>query len=108
MPQHKKEIRIIDGVKKLRCSKCKYLYSFDEFSNNKRTSTGKVSCCKYCRKSVYDNKRNVPSNTGIIGLFRYICECCKKEFTTKKSNRVYCTPKCRKHDWYLKNEKGKK
>jgi hypothetical protein len=104
----KKEVRTINGVKKLRCSQCKYWYPFEEYSNNKYTSTGKMSYCKHCQKSHYDDKRNVVSNTSIVGVFVYACECCKEEFVTKKSNKVYCSNKCRKHDWYVKNEKGNK
>jgi hypothetical protein len=105
MPQHKREIYTINGLKKLKCSICKYKLPFEDYDNDSRTSTGKSSYCKVCRKSKYDDKRNVPSNSGIIGLFLYQCPVCKLDFTTKKSNKTYCTDKCRKRDWYIKNER---
>lgn len=107
MPQVKKEIKVINGIQKLRCSKCKYWYTLDEFSKNKMTSTGKASYCKYCQKSHYDDKRKVKSNTAIIGIFVFKCECCKNDFITKKSNKIYCSDKCRKRHWYERFEKGK-
>ena len=103
--QKKREIRIINGVKKLKCSKCKYWLSFDEYGNNKNTSTGKSSYCKVCRKSHYDSKRiKIPYNSGMKGLYLFKCEQCGVSFATKKSNKFYCSDKCRKKAWYIANE----
>ena len=107
MAQNKREVYIINGVKKLRCSICKYKLPFEEFDKNSRTSTGRSSYCKVCRKSKYDSKRKAQSNSGIIGIFLYQCEYCKRDFTTKRSNKVFCSDKCRKRDWYERNEQTK-
>jgi endogenous inhibitor of DNA gyrase (YacG/DUF329 family) len=104
MPQIKKDIRTINGVKKLKCSKCNYWLPFDEFRNAKNTSTGKRSYCKVCQKSHYDSKRTTPSNSGIKGIYLHQCEYCKSNFTSKNPIKVFCSHKCRKRDWYEKNE----
>ena len=84
MAQHRKEI--IDG--KLKCSKCKYNLPLSDFDNDKRTSTGKKSYCKVCRKSNYDNKRiKAPYNSGMIGIYLYKCEQCKDDFITKNQTK---------------------
>jgi hypothetical protein len=49
-------------------------------------------------------KRKVPSNCGIDGIYLYECLTCKRDFTTKRPNKVFCSDKCRKRDWYIKNE----
>lgn len=104
MAQNKRQI--IDG--KLKCSSCKYNLPLKDFDNDARTSTGKKAYCKVCRKSKYDSKRiKIPYNSGIIGVYLYKCEQCKHDFTTRKSNKVYCTDKCRKRGWYEKNEQKK-
>lgn len=108
MPQKKREVRTINGVKKLRCSACKYWLDFDEFGTCKSTSTGKKSYCKICAKSKYDSKRRKQEfNSGVIGLYLFECDHCHKEFTTKKSNKIYCSDKCRKRAWYEQNEQTK-
>lgn len=99
--------KTINGVKKLKCSKCKYWLTFDEYDNDKSTSTGKSSYCKVCRKSNYDKKRNIPSNSGIKGIFLHTCPACHIDFTSKKANKVFCSDKCKKRDWYERNEQTK-
>jgi uncharacterized protein YbaR (Trm112 family) len=105
MSQKKKEI--INN--KLKCSKCNYWLPVEEFDNDKNTSTGKSSYCKVCRrKSHYDVKRRKQEyNSGLIGLYLFKCEQCGNDFTTKKSNKIYCSPKCRKRAWYEQNEQTK-
>lgn len=100
----KREVKTFNGIKKLQCSKCKYWLAFEEFDNDSRASTGKSSYCKVCRKTNYDDPRKTPSNTAIKGVFFFKCEQCKEGFTTKKANKTFCSTKCRKRNWYEKNE----
>jgi len=104
MAQNKREIFIINGIEKLKCSNCKYKLPFEDFDKDTKNSTGKSSYCKVCRKSKYDSKRKTPSNSGIIGVFLYQCDQCGNDFTTKKSNKCFCSDKCRKRYWYENNE----
>ena len=104
MQQLKRSIK--DG--KLKCSKCNYNLPISEFTNDKKTSSGYASVCKACRKHHYDSKRNKHiTNTGVIGLFRNECPYCLKSFTTKTARKVFCSDKCRKADWYDRNERQK-
>lgn len=108
MPQHKRQIKIVDNVKKLKCSKCNYWLVFDEFNNCSATSTGKKSCCKSCMKSKYSSKRRkLDFNSSMIGYYQFKCEYCENEFLTKKSNKIYCHDKCRKRAWYEVNKNVK-
>ena len=103
----KREIKTFNGIDKLQCSQCKYWLAFDEFDKDSRASTGKSSYCKHCRKSKYDDPRKTPSNTAILGVFGFKCECCGEYFQTKKANKTFCSSKCRKRDWYERNEQTK-
>lgn len=101
-----KEIRNVNGIDKLKCSKCNYWLPFNEYGNNKYTSTGKQSYCKTCQKYHYDIKRKVKSNSSIVGMHIINCEQCSKDFMTKTFMKVFCSDKCRKRNWYEKNERG--
>ncbi|WP_373074009.1 hypothetical protein [Sulfurimonas sp.] len=104
MPQLKKQI--VNG--KLKCSKCAYWLPTCEYGKSAHSSTGYRSCCKVCQKHYYDSRRRkIEFNSGIIGLYKFDCDHCKKEFVTKKSSKVYCSDKCRKRAWYEANERGK-
>lgn len=104
MPYPKKQI--ISG--KLKCSKCNYLLPLDEFGKSKYNSTGYSSCCKACRKSIYDNKRYAISNIGLIGHHKHTCIQCNKDFTNKSNRGYFCSDKCRKRNWYENNEQNVK
>jgi hypothetical protein len=100
----KREVRTINGVEKLKCSKCNYWLTFDEFSNDKATSTGKRAYCKCCQKKYNGKRRKRPYNSGIIGLYLETCSQCKTQFTTKSSARSFCSQKCARRWHYEKNE----
>lgn len=97
--------QIING--KQVCGHCKNLLPLSEFGIDSRTCSGLRGTCKYCsNKAVKKSRPNkYTTNVGIIGLFSFNCPQCKKDFTTRNPNKVFCSPKCRKRDWYLKNEK---
>jgi len=99
----KREIKVINGVEKLRCSKCKYWLTFDEFSNDRNTSTGKRAYCKCCQKQYNSKRRKIPFNSGIIGLYFNTCSQCKKSFTSKTS-KSFCSKKCGRRYHYERSE----
>lgn len=100
----KREVRVISGVEKLKCSKCNYWLPFNEFSNDKNTTTGKRAYCKCCQKKYSSGRRKREYNSGIIGLYRETCNQCKVEFTTKSSSRCFCSQKCARRWHYERNE----
>ena len=100
----KREIKIVNGVEKLRCSKCNYWLTFDEFSNDKHTSTGKRAYCKCCQKKYNSGRRKREFNSGLIGLYLETCIQCKTKFTTKSSSSSFCSKKCSRRWYYEKNE----
>lgn len=102
--RNKREIKTINGVEKLKCSKCSYWLPFDEFSNDKNTSTGKRAYCRCCAKKYTERKRKRPFNSGTIGLYLETCTQCKEQFTTKSSARSFCSQKCARRWHYEKNE----
>ncbi|MCT7564117.1 hypothetical protein ACOTWR_06605 [Aliarcobacter butzleri] len=98
---------IIDN--KLRCSNCGYLLDISKFYKDKYSATGYRSDCSNCSNR-HKIKKQIEKNTsGIIGLYFEKCayKGCQKNFTTKTPTKVFCDPKCRKRDWYEKNEQGK-
>lgn len=96
-----KEKRIINGVVKYRCNKCGYWLKEDEFVKKSCASNGLSNICKCCKKS-YVKKPN--SNSGLIGLYLWNCEHCKKDFTSKSPVAVFCSKSCRQKDFYRKNK----
>ena len=99
-----REVRIINGIKKLRCSKCKYWLPFEEFSADKATSTGKRAYCKCCQKSYNGKRKKRDYNSGLIGLYLEKCSQCGDSFTTKASNASFCSKKCSRRWYYEKSE----
>jgi len=96
---------IING--KLKCSNCKLYKDTINFSTDNSTSSSFRSNCKKCRKETRTDTKKYESNIeGIIGMFRNQCPCCSKFYSTKNPIQIYCSVKCTKRDWYLKN-KGK-
>ena len=109
---HKKKSQ---GIKKeiinnkLTCSNCGYSLDVSNFYKSKSTATGYRSDCKVCSNR-YRKKKKVDSSTlGIIGISLETCaySSCGKKFATKTTTKAYCSDKCRKRDWYEKNEQHK-
>lgn len=104
MPQKKREI--ING--KIKCSKCGYMLPVAEFGKTTHTSSGLRSCCKVCEKANYWSKRPMKNKqSAIIGRWESVCVYCNKGFMSKSPKACYCSDKCRKRDWYEKNERTK-
>lgn len=112
IPTFKKNSQGIKKVvveNKLRCSKCGYLLDVSNFNKDKSSASGFRSHCARCAKK-YKMKRAIENNTsGIIGIYLEKCayKGCQKNFTTKTPTKAFCSPKCRKRDWYEKNEQSK-
>lgn len=104
MARSTREIREVNGVQKLQCTKCNYWLPFDEFNNDKNVSTGKKSYCKCCAKKYNSKRRKRPFNSGIIGLYLEECSQCGTKFTSKASNASFCSKKCQRRWYYEKNE----
>ncbi|MCT7528776.1 hypothetical protein N5T79_06420 [Aliarcobacter cryaerophilus] len=98
---------VIDN--KLRCSCCGYLLDVSNFWKSKNTKSGYRCDCKTCAKRFNRDKVKKASTSGIIGIFLEKCayQGCGINFTTKKQNKVFCSDKCKKRDWYEKNEQNK-
>ena len=94
---------------KLQCSNCKYLLGISNFYKDNSSATGYRSYCKSCAKRYRREKLKQASTSGIIGIFLEKCayKGCQKNFTTKTPTKTFCSPKCRKRDWYEKNEQYK-
>lgn len=94
---------------KLRCSNCGYLLDISNFHKDKNSATGFRCDCKFCAKRYKREKLKQESTSGIIGIFLEKCayKGCQKQFTTKTKTKAFCSPKCRKRDWYEKNEQSK-
>lgn len=94
---------------KLQCSYCKYLLDISNFHRDKNSATGYKSDCKVCAKRHKREKLKKASTSGIVGIFLEKCayKSCQKDFTTKTPTKAYCSAKCRKRDWYEKNEQHK-
>ena len=90
---------------KLKCSNCCYSLDISNFHKDKSSSNGYKSYCKVCGKKY--KKKKIVSNFGILGVMRNQCPTCKIWYTTKTVTKVFCSAKCRKRDWYLKNEQKK-
>ena len=104
MPQDKKQI--INN--KLKCSKCKKWVNIEDFGNRRNTSTGKQSYCKYCRISHYDSKRptKATQSNQLKGHYEVTCILCGTKVLRKSPKSFYCSSKCLKRDWYIRNEKN--
>lgn len=104
MPSRKKrEIRLINEVEKLKCSKCKYWLPFDEFSNDKNTTTGKRAYCKCCQKKYNSKRRKIPFSSGVIGFYFETCFHCKQSFVSK-TIKSFCSRKCARRFHYERSE----
>ena len=98
---------IIDN--KLKCSNCGYSLDVSNFHKDSSSAAGYRSDCKICVKRHRREKLKQSSTSGIIGIFLNTCayKGCQKNFTTKTSTKVFCSTKCKKRDWYEKNEQYK-
>ncbi|HKM18619.1 MAG TPA: hypothetical protein VJY14_00990 [Aliarcobacter sp.] len=99
---------IIDN--KLPCSNCGYFLDVSNFYKDSKTATGYRSDCKLCAKRHKREKIKRASTSGIIGIFLNKCvyKGCQISFTTKTTTKAFCSAKCRKRDWYEKNEQYKR
>ena len=93
---------------RLVCSKCNITKYTEDFTKNKYTHSGFNSYCKACKKkNRTDTKRASNGIAGVTGIFRNVCPQCKKEYNTKFDNKVFCSTKCTKKNWYESNKDKK-
>lgn len=99
-----REIKVINGIEKLKCSKCHYWLPFEDYSKDSATSTGRRAYCKICQKKYNKNRKKRPYNSGLIGLYLETCTYCKEKFTTESPVQTFCNRKCARRWYYEKNE----
>jgi hypothetical protein len=105
-----KEVIVVNGVQKTRCSRCKYLLPFDNFHKDKSSSLGIKPYCKACGRTRQKRLRfkHRQYNSGVIGLYTYTCalKSCGCTFVTKRVDKSFCSNKCKNRDWYERNEQS--